>query len=274
MKKLLRQKKKNCYIGVTRPTLKLSPTLHFFIIFLRKNFKNLTDRPKKLSKTWLFFFGDIKYGGAHRKKQKFNQHESSESCDCSIQHGHLYAILDVGGGEMWAKNTVSNYKTGRIAGIGRKFCPRVIQEFQKMVNMLLFASKLVKMIVTAVVHTWISHSWKQYRPCKTSPTEAYCFFEETDVTTDVEPVDAFMANATTVTRILPPKKETSTDTTHNWKHQIESFKKKIPTHIFSLACYANITIYLFFGLKDGCSWAFRFFYVIFYFTLWYIPILE
>ena len=223
-----------------------------------------------------FFFGDIKYGGAHRKKQKFNQHESSESCDCSIQHGHLYAILDVGGGEMWAKNTVSNYKTGRIAGIGRKFCPRVIQEFQKMVNMLLFASKLVKMIVTAVVHTWISHSWKQYRPCKTSPTEAYCFFEETDVTTDVEPVDAFMANATTVTRILPPKKETSTDTTHDWKHQIESLKK-IPTYLpyFSLACYANITIYFFWpkrwvflGIEIFLSYFL--FYIVVHSNLWVI----
>ena len=42
--------KKNCYIGVTRPTLKLGPTLHFFFL---KTKKWPTD-PKK-SKTCDFF---------------------------------------------------------------------------------------------------------------------------------------------------------------------------------------------------------------------------
>ena len=36
-------KKKNCYIGVTRPTLKLGPTLHFF-------FKNKKKKKKKTKK--------------------------------------------------------------------------------------------------------------------------------------------------------------------------------------------------------------------------------
>ena len=45
--------KKNCYIGVTRPTLKLGPTLHFFFL---KPKKNLILAPKILIlgfDTWL-----------------------------------------------------------------------------------------------------------------------------------------------------------------------------------------------------------------------------
>ena len=32
----LGKKKKNCYIGLTRPTLKLGPTLHFFFLTKKK----------------------------------------------------------------------------------------------------------------------------------------------------------------------------------------------------------------------------------------------
>ena len=40
------KKKKNCYIGVTRPTLKLGPTLHFFFKNQKKKKKDkkITDR--------------------------------------------------------------------------------------------------------------------------------------------------------------------------------------------------------------------------------------
>ena len=42
---ILGQKKKNCYIGVTRPTLKLGPTLHFFFKNQKKKKdKKMTDR--------------------------------------------------------------------------------------------------------------------------------------------------------------------------------------------------------------------------------------
>ena len=54
----LGQKKKNCYIGVTRPTLKLGPTLHFFFKPKKKKKKNRqkNDRPiLKKSKTCNFF---------------------------------------------------------------------------------------------------------------------------------------------------------------------------------------------------------------------------
>ena len=41
---IIRPKKKNCYIGVTRPTLKLGPTLHFFFKPKKKKDKKMTDR--------------------------------------------------------------------------------------------------------------------------------------------------------------------------------------------------------------------------------------
>ena len=53
------QKKKNCYIGVTRPTLKLGPTLLFFLKTKKKKKKTKkkkNDRPiLKKAKPVIFF---------------------------------------------------------------------------------------------------------------------------------------------------------------------------------------------------------------------------
>ena len=48
---LIRPKKKNCYIGVTRPTLKLGPTLHFFLNQKKKNDKKKWPTDPWKSKT-------------------------------------------------------------------------------------------------------------------------------------------------------------------------------------------------------------------------------
>ena len=50
------KKKKNCYIGVTRPALKLGPTLHFFFKPKKKKDKKKNDRPiLKKAKPVIFF---------------------------------------------------------------------------------------------------------------------------------------------------------------------------------------------------------------------------
>ena len=51
------KKKKNCYIGVTRPTLKLGPTLHFFFKNQKKKKRQKNDRPiLKKAKPVIFLF--------------------------------------------------------------------------------------------------------------------------------------------------------------------------------------------------------------------------
>ena len=53
----IRPKKKNCYIGVTRPTLKLGPTLHFFFFKNQKKKRQKNDRPiLKKAKPVIFLF--------------------------------------------------------------------------------------------------------------------------------------------------------------------------------------------------------------------------
>ena len=50
-------KKKNCYIGVTRPTLKLGPTLHFFLKNKKKKKRQKNDQPiLKKAKPVIFLF--------------------------------------------------------------------------------------------------------------------------------------------------------------------------------------------------------------------------
>ena len=52
----LGKKKKNCFIGVTRPTLKLGPTLHFFLKTKKKK-RQKNDRPiLKKAKPVIFLF--------------------------------------------------------------------------------------------------------------------------------------------------------------------------------------------------------------------------
>ena len=47
--------KKKCYIGLTRPTLKLGPTLHFFLNQKKKKkTKKWPTNPKKKQNLWFF----------------------------------------------------------------------------------------------------------------------------------------------------------------------------------------------------------------------------